>query len=90
MKGQKKEKHLQLTYLQNNQALHWTAFISIEKDYPNVKVGIKAPETSGWVQFFTGIIPFIIIIILFFFLLSQSQGGGNKVMNFGKVKAKLI
>ncbi|MEK4227917.1 ATP-dependent zinc metalloprotease FtsH [Solibacillus sp. FSL H8-0538] len=61
---------------------------SIEKDYPNVKVE-KAPETSGWVSFFTGIIPFIIIIILFFFLLSQSQGGGNKVMNFGKSKAKL-
>ncbi|HWL25033.1 MAG TPA: ATP-dependent zinc metalloprotease FtsH [Ureibacillus sp.] len=50
---------------------------------------LPAPETSGWVQFFTGIIPFIIIIILFFFLLSQSQGGGNKVMNFGKSKAKL-
>lgn len=50
---------------------------------------LTAPETSGWVNFFTGIIPFIIIIILFFFLLSQSQGGGNKVMNFGKSKAKL-
>ncbi|SOC26416.1 membrane protease FtsH catalytic subunit [Ureibacillus xyleni] len=55
---------------------------------PDIKF-LKAPETSGWVQFFTGIIPFIIIIILFFFLLSQSQGGGNKVMNFGKSKAKL-
>ncbi|MFC5543217.1 MAG: ATP-dependent zinc metalloprotease FtsH [Bacilli bacterium] len=52
-------------------------------------VFLPAPETSGWVQFFTGIIPFIIIIILFFFLLSQTQGGGNKVMNFGKSKAKL-
>lgn len=50
---------------------------------------LTAPDSSGWVQFFTGIIPFIIIIILFFFLLSQSQGGGNKVMNFGKSKAKL-
>lgn len=58
------------------------------KNNPDIKF-LKAPETSGWVQFFTGIIPFIIIIILFFFLLSQSQGGGNKVMNFGKSKAKL-
>ena len=50
---------------------------------------LKAPETSGWVQFFTGLIPFIIIFILFFFLLNQAQGGGNRVMNFGKSKAKL-
>ena len=50
---------------------------------------VPAPETSGWITFFTGIMPFIIIIVLFFFLLSQSQGGGNRVMNFGKSKAKL-
>ncbi|MBB5174887.1 ATP-dependent zinc metalloprotease FtsH [Texcoconibacillus texcoconensis] len=49
----------------------------------------KAEEPSGWVNFFTAIIPFVIIFILFFFLLSQAQGGGNKVMNFGKSKAKL-
>ncbi|PSL27138.1 membrane protease FtsH catalytic subunit [Planomicrobium soli] len=57
----------------------------------NVKVDyLAAPQTSGWVQFFTGIIPFIIIFILFFFLLNQSQGGGGgRVMNFGKSKAKL-
>ncbi|KMY30707.1 cell division protein FtsH [Lysinibacillus xylanilyticus] len=54
----------------------------------NIKY-LTAPETSGWIQFFTGIIPFIIIIFLFFFLMSQSQGGGNKVMSFGKSKAKL-
>ncbi|WP_033542044.1 ATP-dependent zinc metalloprotease FtsH [Planococcus sp. CAU13] len=51
---------------------------------------LEAPQTSGWVSFFTGIIPFIIIFILFFFLLNQSQGGGGgRVMNFGKSKAKL-
>ena len=49
----------------------------------------EAPQTSGWIQFLTGLLPFLIIIILFFFLLSQSQGGGNRVMNFGKSKAKL-
>ncbi|USK70382.1 ATP-dependent zinc metalloprotease FtsH [Peribacillus asahii] len=49
-----------------------------------------AEKTSGWVTFFTGIIPFVIIFILFFFLLNQAQGGGGgRVMNFGKSKAKL-
>ncbi|WP_170005991.1 ATP-dependent zinc metalloprotease FtsH [Bacillus fonticola] len=46
-------------------------------------------EASGWVTFFTTMIPFIIIFILFFFLLNQAQGGGSRVMNFGKSKAKL-
>lgn len=50
---------------------------------------VPAEETSGWVTFFTSIIPFIIIFILFFFLLNQAQGGGSRVMNFGKSKAKL-
>ncbi|MGM7684102.1 ATP-dependent zinc metalloprotease FtsH [Cytobacillus sp. Hm23] len=50
---------------------------------------VPAKETSGWVTFFTSIIPFVIIIILFFFLLNQAQGGGSRVMNFGKSKAKL-
>jgi cell division protease FtsH len=50
---------------------------------------LPAEETSGWVTFFTSIIPFVIIFILFFFLLNQSQGGGGRVMNFGKSKAKL-
>ncbi|SES40920.1 ATP-dependent zinc metalloprotease FtsH [Salipaludibacillus aurantiacus] len=50
----------------------------------------QAEEPSGWVNFFTAIIPFVIIFILFFFLLSQAQGGGSRVMNFGKSKAKLV
>lgn len=42
-----------------------------------------------WLTFFTTLIPFLLIFILFFFLMSQAQGGGNKVMNFGKSRARL-
>lgn len=44
---------------------------------------------SVWLTFLTSIIPFVIIFILFFFLFNQAQGGGNRVMNFGKSKARL-
>lgn len=50
---------------------------------------LQADQTNGWINFLTAIIPFAIIFILFFFLLNQAQGGGNRVMNFGKSKAKL-
>ncbi len=61
---------------------------TLAKDVPKRDI-LPAKETSGWVTFFTSIIPFIIIFILFFFLLNQAQGGGSRVMNFGKSKAKL-
>ena len=88
MKGAEKGHTFKVNTLQFDQNT-MDRILSIEKNYPNVKIK-EAKTTSGWVSFFTGIIPFVIIIILFFFLMSQSQGGGNKVMNFGKSKAKLF
>ena len=87
MKGAAEGERFTVNLPQNNQVL-MERLTDLQQAYPEVHWE-QAPETSGWVSFFTGIIPFIIIIILFFFLLSQSQGGGNKVMNFGKSKAKL-
>jgi cell division protease FtsH len=49
-----------------------------------------ADEANSWVAIFTSLIPFVIIIILFIFLMSQAQGGGNRMMSFGKSKAKLV
>ncbi|MGD6804875.1 ATP-dependent metallopeptidase FtsH/Yme1/Tma family protein [Rossellomorea vietnamensis] len=64
--------------------------INTAADESGIEVDVlMAKETSGWVSFFTTIIPFVIIFILFFFLLNQAQGGGSRVMNFGKSKAKL-
>ncbi|MDN6178700.1 MAG: AAA family ATPase, partial [Micrococcaceae bacterium] len=49
------------------------------------------PVESNWFVSMLGfIIPFLLIALLFWFLLSRAQGGGNKVMKFGKSKAKLI
>ncbi len=77
-----------LTYIPTEQGLNR---VDKAADANNVQKLTIAPaeETSGWVTFFTSIIPFVIIFILFFFLLNQAQGGGGRVMNFGKSKAKL-
>ncbi|HEX8082844.1 MAG TPA: ATP-dependent zinc metalloprotease FtsH, partial [Solirubrobacteraceae bacterium] len=34
--------------------------------------------------------PFAVLLLLFFFLMQQMQGGGNRVMSFGKSKARLV
>ena len=81
-----KEGQYFLTYVMNSQTL----LDRIDKASANSDVKVlPAKETSGWVSFFTTIIPFVIIFILFFFLLNQAQGGGSRVMNFGKSKARL-
>ncbi len=73
-----------ITYIPNSEKI----LDRIDKADSKVEV-MPAKETSGWVTFFTSIIPFVIIFILFFFLLNQAQGGGSRVMNFGKSKARL-
>lgn len=86
LKGYEKDKYF-ITYVTHSDS-EIQRIQTLAKDVPQMDV-LPAKETSGWVTFFTSIIPFIIIFILFFFLLNQAQGGGSRVMNFGKSKAKL-
>ena len=83
LKGAEEGKQF-ITYIMNSP----TILDRIDSAASGLEV-LPAKQTSGWVSFFTTIIPFIIIFILFFFLLNQAQGGGSKVMSFGKSKAKL-
>lgn len=48
------------------------------------------PKTPFWMGLLTTMLPIIVIVALFFFLMQQSQGGGNRVMQFGKSKARLV
>ena len=50
----------------------------------------EVPQTSFWVSLAGIVIPFLIIGIIFYFLLTRMQGGGNRIMQFGRSKAKLV
>ncbi len=51
-------------------------------------VNAENPSALSW--FFTSIFPYLLIFGVFIFFLSQMQGGGNRVMQFGKAKAKQV
>ncbi len=48
------------------------------------------PQTSLLTSLLITVLPLVLILGLFWFVLSRMSGGGNRVMQFGKSKAKLI
>jgi cell division protease FtsH len=47
------------------------------------------PQPSVWSTFLYSIVPFLLLGVLFFIMFNNVQGGGNRVLGFGKSKAKL-
>lgn len=47
------------------------------------------PQPGWWVGLLTTLLPIMLFVLLFFFLMQQTQGGGNRVMSFGKSRARL-
>lgn len=57
----------------------------------NIIIEAKPPvKVSWWVQLLSSLLPMLLIIGIWLFMIQQMQGGGNKVMSFGKSKAKLL
>jgi cell division protease FtsH len=50
----------------------------------------EVPQTSFLSSLIGILLPFLIIGVIFYFLFMRMQGGGNKVMQFGKSKARLV
>jgi cell division protease FtsH len=46
------------------------------------------PHQSLLVSLLISFLPILLIVLLLFFFMNQMQGGGNRVMNFGKSRAK--
>jgi cell division protease FtsH len=47
------------------------------------------PQQNIFVTFLLSVVPFVIIAVVFFYMINNLQGGGNRVLGFGKSKAKL-
>ncbi len=55
-----------------------------------VKASVDPRGQPVVLQILLQLLPFALILLLFFFLMQQMQGGGNRVMSFGKSKARLV
>ncbi|WP_018085219.1 ATP-dependent zinc metalloprotease FtsH [Desulfurispora thermophila] len=75
----------ELTAPQNDQVLNT---LLQEKNIP--RRYIKPPQPAWWTGLLTSLLPILIFVFLFFFLMQQTQGGGNRVMSFGKSRARMI
>ncbi len=51
---------------------------------------VDVPKDSVLLSLLFTLLPIALIVVLFFFLMGQMNGGGNRIMNFGKSKAKIV
>ena len=55
-----------------------------------VQVTYKPPASTGfWTSLLTTLLPVVLVLAAFFFIMQQTQGSGNRVMQFGRSRAKL-
>ncbi|MDH2443783.1 ATP-dependent zinc metalloprotease FtsH [Amnibacterium sp. CER49] len=55
-----------------------------------VKYNDEVPQPSWLLSIGSFLLPLIIVGVFFWFIMSGLQGGGNRVMQFGKSRAKLV
>ncbi|MGI8774596.1 MAG: ATP-dependent zinc metalloprotease FtsH [Actinomycetota bacterium] len=55
-----------------------------------IPVSANPQQSNVFLSVLFQFLPILLIVGLFFFLMQQMQGGGNRVMSFGKSKAKLV
>ena len=56
----------------------------------DVQVSADPQQGSVFLSVLFQFLPILIIVGFFFFLMQQMQGGGNRVMSFGKSRARLV
>ncbi len=61
-----------------------------QKQNNKVSFDTKVSEENIFVTMLISLLPIAVLVLLLLFFMSQMQGGGNRIMNFGKSKAKLV
>jgi cell division protease FtsH len=56
----------------------------------NITYSVKVDHGNQLLSILFQLLPIALVLLLLFFFMNQMQGGGNRVMNFGKSKAKLV
>src|SRR3954465_2384357 len=56
----------------------------------NVDFRTHVSKENTWLSLLVSLLPILLIVGVLFFVMSQVQGGGNRVMSFGRSKAKLV
>jgi cell division protease FtsH len=64
--------------------------LSLVAQEADVPVSADPQQGSVFLSVLFQFLPIIIIVGFFFFLMQQMQGGGNRVMSFGKSRARLV
>ncbi len=68
-------------------------FADVQKQVAAKKISsqdVKVTKDSVWVQLLISLLPVAVVVVLLVLFMSQMQGGGNRVLNFGKSKAKQL
>ncbi len=65
-----------------------TLYQKLEAKGVKVEIGLP-PQPPWWTTLVTTILPVILVVGALLWIMQQSQGGGNRVMQFGKSRARL-
>ncbi len=60
----------------------------LEEQVPSVQL-VPVQEPGWWATILTSMLPILIVVVAFFFIMQQSQGAGNRMMQFGKSRARM-
>src|SRR6266581_2012069 len=60
------------------------------KSHSGTDFTTKVSKSNLWLSLLASLLPILLIVGVLFFVMSQVQGGGNRVMSFGRSKAKLV